>query len=112
LSISDESSNIISASAIRDAINTSDASQYNVIDKYQAQDSGATVTEGWANHEGEPANPQVDFVSLEHDALSLKSVSEVPEDQRKYYPYVATFAWTFFILAGLGVLTFIGYLAF
>lgn len=112
MSISDESSQIIPASAIRSAIDASDASQYDVIDKYNAHDSGASVTEGWANNEGEPANPQVNFVSLEREALSLKPINEVAEDQRKYYPYVATFAWTFFILAGAGLITFLGFIAF
>jgi hypothetical protein len=107
LSISNESSNIIPASAIRSAINHAEDLQ-DAEGQYEGVDSGAAVTEGWANDEGERANPQVDFVSLERAALSLTPIEEVPEDQRKHYRYVAVFAWTFFSLAVVGILTFMG----
>lgn len=107
MSVSNESSNIITASAIRSAINAAEDLQ-DAEGQYEVHDSGASVTEGWANDEGEPAHPQVDFVSLERSALSLTPLDEVPEDQRKHYPYVAAFAWTFFVLAGAGLLTFVG----
>lgn len=70
---------------------------------HHPSDSGASGTDGWADEHGDAAEAQVDLMEDVRLALERVPTDNVPESQKKVYPYVRIFAWTSILLAGLAL---------
>lgn len=73
----------------------------------ETRNDGASVTEGWADTDGNPAHPQTDFIEDERSALGIGEHKDIPDDQKKVYPYVAVFAITMCALTIAALLLFV-----
>ncbi|GGF28929.1 hypothetical protein [Subtercola lobariae] len=69
--------------------------------------NGAGVTEGWADAQGNPAHHHVDFIEDEQVALGLSGNGNIPDDQKKAFPFVTVIAIGLFVLAVAAIAVFV-----